>query len=187
MIEITAAIMAITLTYCVFYFLVIKPERDEEFDRRERVAQADAGWHVVSRTGLMGTIRSRSPSSDPELGNTFFHVELAAPEEERHGQPALCVTMTEVAIARVFEPGTASWLATTKANPASGLNILDTVGFYPAPYPPSSRFEELKRLVNCGDLKGACKVADDLNDQVSRFLARWDTEEKNEKPGIVNF
>ena len=138
MIEITAAIMAITLTYCVFYFLVIKPERDEEFDRRERVAQADAGWHVVSRTGLMGTIRSRSPSSDPELGNTFFHVELAAPEQERQGQPALCVTMTEVAIARVFEPGTASWLPVAEASPYR-LNILDTVGFYTPP-------EEARRL-----------------------------------------
>jgi len=64
----------------------------------------------------------------------------------------------------------------------SQIGSLDGVAF-----PPASRFVEIERLMRCGDLEGARKVAGDLKEAIAPYLEPWTSEEKNEKPGVPNF
>ncbi len=66
----------------------------------------------------------------------------------------------------------------TSGNKDPQIGYLDNTAFRPA-----SRFWEIERLMKCGDLEGARKVAGELKERI----AAWNLEEKNEKPGNANF
>ena len=73
------------------------------------------------------------------------------------------------------------------ANVASGSKVPQIGSLDGIAFPPASRFVKIERLMKCGDLEGARKVAGDLKDAVAPHLAPDNSEEKNEKPGIPNF
>jgi hypothetical protein len=73
------------------------------------------------------------------------------------------------------------------ANVASDINESQIGSLGGIAFPPASRFVEIERLMRCGDLEGARKVAGDLKEAITPYLEPWNSEEKNEKPEIANF
>jgi len=98
MLNLVPVALGVTLCFLIFYFLVVRPERDEELGRRALVKRMEVGWFVITTHGMRGQVTALDPDQD------LFEVEIS---------PGVRVSLLASGVAEAFPPHTAKVVSMT--------------------------------------------------------------------------
>ncbi len=93
MLDLAPQALSVTLCFLVFYFLIVRPERDEELARRALVKRMEVGWFVITTHGMRGVVTAL------DHGRDLYEVEIS---------PGVKVSLLASGVAEAFPAHTAA-------------------------------------------------------------------------------